>query len=136
MNAAELAQLHGLCFTIPRPWYATEFDDLLQQNGVFLCQRQDGFALGRMAGPEVELLTLAVHPSKRRQGIGAALLAEFETTARNHHAEQAFLEVAQDNQAARALYATHGYCEAGHRKNYYASAKGPKITAIVMMRNF
>lgn len=102
--------------------------------GVFVCAENDALAIGRLVGPEVELLTLAVHPDARRQGKGGKILREFEAHARKNDAEQAFLEVAEDNLAAIALYFNSGYTMAGHRKNYYSHPGGDKITALVMKR--
>jgi [ribosomal protein S18]-alanine N-acetyltransferase len=135
MTPQALAALHRLCFTTPRPWTAVEFSEFLASPSVFLIERPKGVALGRIAGPEVELLTLAVHPEARRQGIAIALLMEFEGVARTKGAEQAFLEVSEQNRAAIALYHRQGYKDAGYRKNYYVSPKGPKSSALVMHRD-
>jgi len=62
-----LARLHGACFTAPRPWSAAEFAALLASPGVILVSGAAGFARGRTAADEAELLTLAVpflHPEK------------------------------------------------------------------------
>jgi [ribosomal protein S18]-alanine N-acetyltransferase len=135
MTPQALAALHRLCFTSPRPWSAAEFAEFLASPSVFLIERPKGFALGRIAGPEVELLTLAVHPAARRCGVATGLLAEFEGFARKKGAEQAFLEVSEQNTAAIALYHRQGYKDAGYRKNYYASPTGPKSSALVMLRD-
>ncbi len=135
MKPLELAAVHAQCFTTPRPWSAQEFTDLLAQKGVFLCsERPKGFLLGRIAGPEAELLTLAVAPKHRRQGIAGRLVRDFLQSARARFADAAFLEVAQTNQPARDLYIKHGFTEAGVRKDYYSHDKGPKVSATVMTR--
>ena len=43
-----------------------------------------------------------------------------------------FLEVAEDNAAARALYATAGFAEAGRRRGYYAAADGGRRDALLL----
>jgi [ribosomal protein S18]-alanine N-acetyltransferase len=134
MTATDLATLHALCFTTPRPWSSSEFTDLLASKGVFLCTRPQGFALGRIAGPEVELLTLAVHPNARRNGIAQDLLHEFLQTAQKKAATQAFLEVSTTNKAAIALYQCVGFTQAGHRKDYYTQKGAQKVSALVMTR--
>ncbi len=134
MTPPEMATLHAACFTTPRPWRAAEFSALLAAKGVFLCTEPSGFLLGRIAGPEAEILTLAVHPKARRHGIGRALLASFEATARQKGAEHLFLEVAADNRAAIALYHLAGYTESGWRRDYYATPTGEKVSARVMAR--
>ncbi len=101
MTPDVLAALHAAAFTeAPRPWTATEFAALLAQREVFLAAEPGGFALGRVAGPEAELLTLAVQPALRRRGIGRLLLGTFEAKATAGGAEEALLEVSALNVAA------------------------------------
>nr|WP_246587872.1 GNAT family N-acetyltransferase [Paracoccus bogoriensis] len=123
-----MAALHARCFTVPRPWTAAEFADLLAGQGAFLLTRSGGFLLGRALAGEAELLTLAVDPGRRRLGTGRALVDEFAAFARGMGVRSAFLEVAAGNVAARALYAAGGWLEAGRRRRYY----GPAEDAIVM----
>ncbi|MFH5775740.1 ribosomal protein S18-alanine N-acetyltransferase [Paracoccus sp. NGMCC 1.201697] len=131
MTANALADLHLRCFgTHPRPWSAAEIEDLLDSRLNFLISRPAGFLIGRTVVDEAELLTVAVSPDARRQGIGRALLAEFRETSRQRGAVEAFLEVASDNAAAQALYLADGWREVGTRRNYYASG----LDAILMRR--
>ncbi|MBE9475674.1 MAG: GNAT family N-acetyltransferase [Proteobacteria bacterium] len=88
--------------------------------------------MGRVAGPEVELLTIAVDPDYRRQGLAHDLMRDFEQMAKENGARDAFLEVAENNIAAIGLYQRRGFTQTGLRKDYYASLKGPRISAIVM----
>lgn len=129
MTPTDLAALHAACFAAhPRPWSAAEFADLLASPLNFLLSRPQGFLLGRTVADEAELLTLAVAPAARRQGIGAALLADFAATSRVRGATVAFLEVASDNAPAIALYTGAGWSRAGQRRNYYA----PGIDALLL----
>ena len=127
-----MAQIHAQCFKQPRPWTAQEFTELMDSDSVYLCTSEHGFALGRIAGPEVELLTLAVDPEHRRQGVAQALMEDFEAKACG--ATDAFLEVAADNDAAIALYQQFGFTQAGYRKDYYSGPKGIRICALVMAK--
>ena len=61
----------------------------------------DGFILARAAGGEAEILTLAVMPAARRQGIGRALVPAAARHAQGLGAESLFLEVG-DRQPCRA----------------------------------
>ena len=135
MTPAQMAVIHAKCFTQPRPWSAQEFSDLLDSDAVFLCETDHGFALGRIAGPEVELLTLAVDPAYQKQGLAKGLMSSFETVASNKGADEAFLEVAETNNAAIALYRSFGFQETGHRKDYYASPTGARVGAVVMSKS-
>jgi ribosomal-protein-alanine N-acetyltransferase len=130
-----LAALHGRCFTVPRPWKAQEFAGFLADPLAFLLVEGDaGFLLGRAVAGEAELLTLAVAPEARRLGLGRKLVSRFLYQARLRGAESAFLEVAADNAAARALYKTSGFTEAGRRPGYYASPDGQAVDALVLTR--
>jgi ribosomal-protein-alanine N-acetyltransferase len=135
MTPERLAALHALAFTdTPRPWTAAEFALLLAEPTTLLAIRPEGFALGRIAGPEAELLTLAVHPDARRRGHALALVAAFESAAADRGAEVALLEVAVTNAAARALYARLGYATAGRRPGYYVRGAAPPVDALVLSK--
>lgn len=135
---ALLAALHASAFDdLPPPWTATAFAQLLDDPGVILAldpaQAPRGFALGRRAGPEAEILTLAVHPDARRRGLGFHLLGMLETALEG--AEEVFLEVAETNAAARALYARSGYHPVGLRRRYFRRATSPDVDALVLRKH-
>ncbi len=135
MTAGDLERLHRACFITPEPWSAAAFQAVLTTPGTVLLETPDGFLLGRQAGPEMELLTLAVHPDARRQGQARDLLERFESRARESGAEEIFLEVAETNAAALALYRDAGYDDAGYRKDYYHGTRGEKTGALVMRKD-
>lgn len=132
MTPDALATLHACCFTTPRPWSAAEFADFLGAPMCFLLTEPAGFLLGRVIADEAELLTVAVDPAARRQGMGARLLAGFSATAKARGAATAFLEVAAGNAPAQALYAQAGWVTAGRRKAYYHAPDGTAEDALVM----
>lgn len=122
MTPERLAALHATAFTdTPRPWTAAEFARFLAEPAVLLVADPDGFALGRVAGPEAELLTLAVAPAARRRGLATALVARLCAAAAGAGAGEMLLEVAEPNVAARALYARAGFAEVGRRRRYYGA---------------
>lgn len=129
-----LAALHAKCFVTPRPWSAAELSNLCDGAGVFLITEPSGFVLGRSIAGEAELLTIAVNPEARRQGIGGRLVAQFLSKAQSSGAESAFLEVSSENPAAIALYDSSGFQRAGKRKAYYQDPQGRAIDALVMTR--
>lgn len=135
MSPDALAALHARCFTeAPRPWTAREFAELAAAEGTLLLCRPEGFALGRLAGPEAELLTLAVEPEARRRGIGTALVLAFEAAASARGADEIFLETAVENAPARGLYEALGYRPVGRRPGYYARAGRPPLDALVFRK--
>lgn len=131
---ARLAALHAEAFD--RPWDAGAFAALLDQSGVFAVEEADGFILMRVAVDEAEILTLAVRPAARRQGLGARLVGQGAVAAAARGADRLFLEVAEDNAAARALYARAGFIEAGRRPGYYQGPDGSRRDALLLARNF
>lgn len=135
MNPEDLAAIHALCFTsAPRPWSAAEFSGLIGSNGSVLVEGPDSFALGRLVGPEAELLTLAVAPSQRRRGIAIRLLDALHTSLSKLGAQEIFLEVAEKNDPALALYEKVGYRQIGRRKGYYTATGEPAVDAILLSR--
>ena len=82
---------------------------------------------------ECEILALGVLTSRRRKGIGSALLDSLCTEGRVRGAERIVLEVAVDNSAALSLYAGRGFIPVGHRRNYYRQA-GRRGDALVLRR--
>lgn len=135
MAPEALAALHAKAFTdTPRPWTAAEFAAFLAEPSTILVTRPEGFAVGRVAGPEAELLTLAVEPAARRRGVGRALVLAFEAEAAARGAAEALLEVAATNGEGRALYAALGYRQAGRRRGYYGREAAPPIDALVLAK--
>lgn len=130
-----MAAIHAASFTTPRPWSALEFADLLARPDSFQIARPGGFAIGHALGPEVELLTLAVDPPQRRQGLARALMTAFHAESSARGAEEVFLEVAEANAPARALYAACGYAQTGRRRRYYRHPDGTRSDALILRRS-
>lgn len=134
-DVAVMAALHARAFE--RPWSAADIATLLQNPSAFalIASAGDaqGFVLAWAAAGDAELLTVAVVPEARRRGVGASLVSAAGVAALVRGAATMHLEVAEDNAAARALYAKLGYAEAGRRPGYYAATVG-RVDAIVMRR--
>jgi ribosomal-protein-alanine N-acetyltransferase len=130
-EAEALAALHAAAFSgADRPWSAEAIADLLRAPEVFLARVAEGFALGRAVADEAEVLTLAVAPRAQRRGFGVALVERLAAEAARRGAARLFLEVADDNAAARALYARSGFAEVGRRRGYYAPGRDAVILAL------
>tara|TARA_R110002096_G_scaffold338978_1_gene532399 strand:+ start:500 stop:910 length:411 start_codon:yes stop_codon:yes gene_type:complete len=134
MTAAALAQTHAAAFTDTRAWSEDEFTSLLNQTGMILCGDAKSFVLGRVIGDEAEVLTLATHPDLTRQGRAQTQLDAFLSAAHLRGALWVFLEVAEDNIAAKSLYFKNKFQTSGHRPAYYQRGDGAKVGADVLRR--
>ncbi|MBL8587424.1 MAG: GNAT family N-acetyltransferase [Methylobacteriaceae bacterium] len=139
-RAAACAAIHGPAFA--HAWSEAEFESLLASSACLADGAFEGggdkllgFALSRCAGDEAELLTIAVAPSARRRGAARALLAAHLRRLADRGVARLFLEVAEDNAAALALYRGAGFAEAGRRAGYYRRADGPPGNALVLRRD-
>lgn len=74
----------------------------------------DGFVVAWLVAGEVQILNLAVRPSKQRMGIGSELVRQMVSLRED--GLPAILEVAEDNVAAVALYERCGFVRAGDIK--------------------
>lgn len=132
-HAGTMALLHAAAFPSNERWAAAAFATQLGLPGVFgLLDERGAMALARVAAEEAELLTLAVHPDARRAGLGRVLLSAALGEAARRNAAAMFLEVAQSNLAARALYAAAGFAPVGRRPFYYSSG----TDALILRRTF
>ncbi len=140
-GAGLLARLHAEAFAVHQAWDEASFARLLQTPGMGAlvaheAQEPMGFILYRLAGMEGEILTLAVRPAFRRRGAGRRLAAAALAEMGMNGARQVFLEVAQNNAAAIALYESLGFAQAGVRKGYYATEDGGRTDARVLAYRF
>ena len=132
----QIAALEKTCFS--HPWS----EELLRQAlwneaaAIVVAEGEDGTVLG-YAGvstvlDEGYIDNVAVNPRFRRQGVADELIAAL---ARFGRAKLAFLtlEVRASNAPAIALYAKHGFQQAGRRKHYYDD---PREDAIIMTLEF
>jgi ribosomal-protein-alanine N-acetyltransferase len=119
-------------------WSLSQLAGTLALDGSFARQAIDandaiqGFTLSRIAAGEAELLLVAVGPSLRRRGIGRLLVDQVVEDARHRGAMTMFLEVRENNAAARQLYHALGFVDVGRRANYYTGISGERFAAITM----
>lgn len=141
-DADLLAAIHAHCFEGPcgRPWDQAAMARFIASPGV-LCligsvigtdTLPGGLLIARRAADEAELLTLGVAPACRRSGLGRALLARAMDDLRASGATQIFLEVAEDNTGARALYRAFGARAVGQRTGYYENGANASIFSLAL----
>jgi ribosomal protein S18 acetylase RimI-like enzyme len=85
---------------------------------------EDGRVLGSIMvhdeGGVLRVLSVGVHPSFRRRGVGRRLMGLAEDVARQFGSHEVRLEVSTKNQGAVAFYEALGYETAGRLSRYYS----------------
>ena len=135
MTPTEMAELHRAEPTGQRAWSETEFSAMLSASNAVSVTCDAGFAVGQVIVDEAELFLIMTKPEHRKQGVGHRILATFEQQAFQNSVRRIILEVADTNEAARALYSTNGYQQIAVRKNYYTFPNGSHADAIVMEKH-
>jgi [ribosomal protein S18]-alanine N-acetyltransferase len=137
-DAPKLAQLHGASFH--RGWGEGEFESMLTERNTLvhrlrLGRKVVGFAASRMAADEAEILSIAVAASHRGRGLSRNLLLTHLGHLSGRGVRTVFLEVEENNQAARRLYERAGFGVAGRRERYYQQPGGEQLNALLMRRD-
>ena len=141
LELADAETLHGLCFPAEwdRPWSRQAFAEMLAMPGTFGFMAREkesseavGLVVTRVAADEAEILTIGVRADCRRRGVGGALLAAAKKEAGSRGATRLHLEVAEDNFAARKLYAHLGFETVGRRAGYYGRGALGSVAAILL----
>ena len=83
-------------------------------------------------GVEADILTVAVLPAYRRQGIAREFMRQIEAWSQEREASAMMLEVELSNESAIKLYESLGYLKISVRMDYY----GPGKDAHVMRKDF
>lgn len=128
-RAGEVAALHARLFD--EGWSEASIKSLLEHpaSASLIAVAGDpktikGFVIAQLAADEAEILSIAVAPDWQRAGLGVRLIEGLIRASRRGEARKVFLEVAEDNAAARALYAKLGFREIGRRRGYYKRPAG------------
>jgi ribosomal-protein-alanine N-acetyltransferase len=140
-DVERLAEMQATCFH--EPWGAKSLAKTLSLAGAFALMLRDttpagrvsvGFSIVQVAADQADLLTFGIIPGRRREGLAHRLLRETVIRASATGARSMFLEVAEDNLAALALYRQYGFETIGRREGYYRDAVGHRVAAITMRR--
>ncbi len=141
-EVALLAALHERCFAPDggEVWDQESIATLLGTPGVFafVAEEEDGepvgLLIGRGAGGEAEIVTIGVLPDHRRADHGRSLTEAAAGQALAMGADALYLEVAEDNAAALALYGRCGFRRVGRRPGYYGGRPKP-ADALILRRD-
>ncbi len=124
-----LMELQARCFPVDAWSEAALRAEISRADGVSCVVEVDarvaGFGFAWVVGETLEILQVAVDPLARRSGLGRRIVEQLH--AGRGEAEQAFLEVRADNEAALALYRASGYTDVHVRRRYYADGCDARI---------
>ena len=108
-------------------WPPTAFEHELAHNGAaryIVAEEADGrlVAFGGLwlQFDQAHIVTVAVDPGLRRQGLGRLVVHGLVNLATAMLMTDATLEVRESNEAARSLYGAYGFWDVGRRPNYYS----------------
>lgn len=129
-SAEELAAIGRLELSLGRPgWSGDELDKLYEgSTSSFWVAHKDegvvGHLLLQQVADECEVLSVAVVPSSRRQGVARSLLNSAFTALKP---KDVFLEVRATNAAAIGLYEGLGFRAVGRRRRYYSDGEDARV---------
>jgi ribosomal-protein-alanine N-acetyltransferase len=128
---AEVAALERACFA--EAWPETALRDILANPAAAVwilddpARRPLGYLLFQEAGSDAEILRIGTVPAQRQRGVGLRLLRVFQAWCRQRGIGRIFLDVREDNGAARRLYERGGFTPAGRRRGYYTHPPGDAL---------
>ena len=140
-TAGELVHLLGLCFPHEhKPWSADQWQDFCARPEVagFAITSSDdpsssleAVLIAQVLDQEAEIITLAVHPERRRKGLARCLIKELTKTVANSLKKRILLEVAESSFSARKLYESMGF-QVFHRRTDYYKGRSGNADALLM----
>lgn len=122
-DVEQVVAIERLSFSMP--WSRTAFLHEMERNPVARClvMREAEQVVGYLCvweiADELHVTNIAVHPDRRHQGVGRALLGWALEEARRTGVRHVALEVRPSNQEALGLYESFGFRVVGRRRGYY-----------------
>lgn len=133
-DAQAMADIHAQSFE--RSWPTLDMAVHTQRDLCFGIERNAelaAFIILSCAAEQSEILTIATAKASRRQGLAQQLLQDAMGQLQSQNVTEVFLEVAEDNPAAMALYKNTGFQPIGRRPGYYRRAEG-RVAAITFSK--
>ena len=130
-----ISRIH--CSNFERGWSTEEIKKMFEVPGTkMFVDDQDGsrtaFAIIRFAADECEIISIAVSRELHGKKLGRRMLDHVKQYAAREGAKMLFLEVGEDNVAARVLYEKAGFEQFNVRKDYYQRWHGRRVDALMM----
>ena len=132
-TARKLANFHATCFTNSENHYS-------EKSMVFFLEKPfyhifyTGISLTilQVVSTEADLITLAVGPKHRGNGVGSDVLRYVVKYLKTLNVKVLFLEVSDTNYGAIGMYKKIGFKRLGIRKDYYSQGNQKPVDAIKM----
>ena len=123
-NAASIAALESECLECP--WSEKQIAESIESPGYTFFVACLGGTFAGYIGiewclDEGNICNVAVSPNARRAGVATALVEALVDEAKRRGAVRLFLEVNENNAAAKSLYDKFGFTVSYRRPNYYGS---------------
>lgn len=122
-DAAQIAEVEKQCFTVPWSYESLHQDISENPRAFYIAAEADGKICGYVGVwrilDEGHITNVAVAPEYRRRHIASAMLTVLLELLVDNEVRSCTLEVRAGNEAAKALYRSLGFEEAGVRKGYY-----------------
>jgi len=122
------------------PWDERLFEEALASGNKAIIVSEEsgivnGYAVFEHILDEGHITDLAVAKDQQRQGIASALVDSVLEEADKLGSSKIFLEVRENNEAARKLYSKLGFREMGRRKAYYPKANEDAVTLVYICKD-
>jgi len=121
-DIAAVAELEAESFADPWP-LAFFFEELSLPGREYVVVEDNGRIVGyggiMLIDRDAHVMTIAVRPERRRQGLGTQVMVALFDAALERGARHLTLEVRASNHGAATLYERFGFAAAGRRPRYY-----------------
>jgi ribosomal-protein-alanine N-acetyltransferase len=121
-DVAAVAELEAESFVDPWP-LAFFFEELVLPGREYVVVEDVGRIVGyggiMVVDGDAHVMTIAVRPERRRQGLGTRVMAALFDAALERGARHLTLEVRVSNHGAATLYERFGFVAEGRRPRYY-----------------
>lgn len=133
-DADRASELEELVFSMP--WKSSDFLEMIEKTYAHYYVADDAGEIAGIIGlrdvaGEGEISNVAVHPDRRREGIGSLLLKRALDKCRELSITDVTLEVRASNEAAVRLYESFGFKSEGIRPGFYEK---PAEDALIMWK--
>ncbi|MBW2029435.1 MAG: ribosomal protein S18-alanine N-acetyltransferase [Deltaproteobacteria bacterium] len=136
LHIADILEIENLSF--PTPWSYESFLEEIRNPvshlwGIMEDESLSGYACFWIFHSEIQIINIAVHPSKRNRGLAQFLVDNIVKTATFNGIGALWLEVRESNHIAKRIYEKFGFREIHRRRHYYRDTREDAIVMSLML---